>query len=315
MEQIRRPDMDIRVLKYFLSVAKYKSFTHAAAHLYVSQPALSKAIRKLEVDLGAKLLVMRGHQMELTDCGRALMERAQPIVNEFDSLSDVVQDVLSLTTGIVRVGITPMIAVLYLAPVITEFCNRFPGIELKLFENGSYVIREQVSQGELDFGICIRDDRIDSKDQGLEEKILFQDEMCLLVHESNKLSTEKSIRFEQLAHERFNLYNAGYALKDAIFSRCCDAGFEPILNISSSKAHFLIKMAACGNGICLLPYPYAIQYKTSEISIIPFEPSFAWTGCLVTKKGRYISRASQALIDCIIGRISDMRCEENQLKC
>jgi DNA-binding transcriptional LysR family regulator len=113
-----------------------------------------------------------------------------------------------------------MIAVLYMAPVITEFCNCFPGIELKLFENGSYLIREQVLQGDLDFGICICDNRNETKDQDLDELILFRDEMCMLVHKSNALSNEKSIRFSQLAHERFNLYNAGYALKDAIYSRC-----------------------------------------------------------------------------------------------
>ena len=84
--------MDIRVLKYFVQVAKSRNFTRAAEQLYISQPALSKMIKKLEAELGVSLFDVRPSGVNLTDYGQELYRRALPLIAEFDSLTNFVEE-------------------------------------------------------------------------------------------------------------------------------------------------------------------------------------------------------------------------------
>jgi DNA-binding transcriptional LysR family regulator len=283
--------MEFRELKYFLEVAKDRSFTRAANRLFLSQPALSRAIKRLEQELGVRLFESRGNGVELTDCGKALQQRAFPLINEIESLGDCLQDIRSLKAGAVSMGITPMIGTLFMAPIIIEFCNRWPGVELQLFENGSKIIRRQIALGELDLGVCLRMDGADD----LSETVVFCDEMVAFIHQSNPLSELASLRFEQLAGERFNMYSPGAALSEQIVGRCVAAGFLPQINLKSSKAHFVMKMTGCGKGICLLPRPYAEQFILPELRMVPFEPRFDWVCCVATRKNGYRSYAARTL--------------------
>ena len=116
--------VDIRVLKYFVQVAKDKNFTRASEHLYISQPALSKMIKKLEHELSIDLFDVRPTGVQLTDYGQMLYQRAVPLIAEFDSLANFVADIQAKPVGRLRVGVTPMIATLYMVNIVTEFNDR-----------------------------------------------------------------------------------------------------------------------------------------------------------------------------------------------
>ena len=111
--------MDIRVLKYFVQVAKDRNFTRASEHLYISQPALSKTIKKLEHELGINLFDIRTTGVQLTDYGQMLYQRAVPLIAEFDALTNFVSDIQAKPVGRLRVGVTPMIATLYTVSIVT----------------------------------------------------------------------------------------------------------------------------------------------------------------------------------------------------
>ncbi len=283
--------MEIRELKCFLQIAKDKSYTSAAKKLFISQPALSKTIKKLESELGVKLFEKNRNKIELTDCGSILLECVPPIVYEFDRIKDSVQEVVSLKKGEVSICTSPIFGSLFLCPVIADFYNKYQGIELKIFEAGSRVIEKLVASNELDIGICMIEN---NDDQIFEKHVLYRSEMVVGLHKTHSLSGQKSIRFKQLSKERFNLYNKGFTLYDSIIQRCEEAGFYPKMNLNSSKVDFLLKMTSCGNGICLLPKPYAEQLRFEDIYLIPFEPVFPWEICVVMKRNRYKSYATKA---------------------
>ena len=141
--------MDIRVLKYFVQVAKSRNFTRAAEQLYISQPALSKMIKKLEAELGVSLFDVRPSGVNLTDYGRELYRRALPLIAEFDSLTNFVEELQTTPTGKLRVGVTPMIATLFMVDIVTEFSRVWPEIELQIVEDGSIALRRSLLEGEL----------------------------------------------------------------------------------------------------------------------------------------------------------------------
>ena len=230
--------MDIRVLKYFVQVAKDRNFTRASEHLYISQPALSKTIKKLEHELGINLFDIRTTGVQLTDYGQMLYQRAVPLIAEFDALTNFVSDIQAKPVGRLRVGVTPMIATLYTVSIVTEFNDRWPEVELQITENGSIALRKQLLDGELDLILCITGDSAD----GLHETILFEDEMVAVVSGNNPLSQCSSLRFEQLEDQTFNLYSRYATLTRQIEERCIKAGFMPKVNISSSKVNFMLQM-------------------------------------------------------------------------
>ena len=135
--------MDIRVLKYFVQVAKDRNFTRASEHLYISQPALSKTIKKLEHELGINLFDIRTTGVQLTDYGQMLYQRAVPLIAEFDALTNFVSDIQAKPVGRLRVGVTPMIATLYTVSIVTEFNDRWPEVELQITENGSIALHHR----------------------------------------------------------------------------------------------------------------------------------------------------------------------------
>ncbi len=281
--------MELRELRYFVQIANDHSYTKAAEHLYVSQPALSKMMKKLESELSIPLFVMKSSGVYLSDYGEMLYDKVVPLLNQFDSLKSFISDVRGLKGGKLRVGVTPMLGTLFFVDVVVNFCNQYPGVELKLSESGSKAVRQQLVEENLDIGICITGDA----NELLEDTILFQDEMVVCLLRTNPLSAFSSLRFEQLKDECFNMYSSSSTLYTQIFNRCIQAGFEPKINISSSKINMIMQMTAKGKGICILPRPYAIQYLSSGLKLVSLKEPFPWTGCMVKNKTAYQSYVSK----------------------
>ena len=281
--------MDIRVLKYFVQVAKDQNFTRAAEHLYISQPALSKMIKKLESELGIPLFDIRTNGVYLTNYGEQLFQRVLPLLTEFDSLTNFVQDIQAKPSGKLRVGVTPMLATLYMVDIITQFCNLWPNIELQITEHGSIALRKMLSDGELDLALCITG----SPMAGLEDTILFEDEMVAVISTKNPLSNYEILHFSQLSDQPFNIYNQYSTLYQQIMDHCVKAGFIPQINLVSTKINFILQMTEHNLGICLLPRPYAMRGLRDTLKIIPFAEPFPWQGCIVRNSSIYQTNVSR----------------------
>lgn len=277
--------MELRELRYFVQIAKDRSYTKAANRLYISQPALSKMIKKLESELGVPLLVVKSNGVFLSDFGQALYDRAVPLLNEFDSLTDFIQEVQNAKNAKLRIGVSPMLADLFLMDAIVGFSNLYPSVEIKLTETGSKAVRQQLADGNLDIGVCIADDSYDC----LEDTILLRDEMVVCVNLSNPLAQHESLCFKQLKDEYFNMYSSFSTLNTQLLAHCSYAGFEPKINISSSKINLIIQMTEKGKGICLLPRPYAIRNLPAGLKLIPLQDKFPWICCLAMNKAAYHS--------------------------
>ena len=138
--------MDIRELRYFVHIVQAHNFSKAAMHLYVSQPALSKMVKKLEEEIGVKLLYRTSHQVNLTDYGKLFYQRALITLQTFDSLQNIVKDTQEEKSGIITIGVTPMIGTMWLVDYIVDFCQKYPSIDIKLNVAGTKILERDLER-------------------------------------------------------------------------------------------------------------------------------------------------------------------------
>ena len=282
--------MDIRVLKYFVQVAKDRSFTKAAEHLYVSQPALSKMIKKLEAEVGVALVDVQPGGVLLTDYGRELFQRAIPLLAEFDSLANFVRQTRNSPAGQLRVGVTPMIASLYLVDIVTRFNDVYPDIEFQIIEDGTVSLRRFLLDADLDLALCIVDRETTPE---LKDIVLLEGEMVAVVSVNNPLAQNDTLSFSQMADQPFNLYTKYSALSEQIRDHCIKAGFLPKINITSSKVNFMLQMTEHDRGISILPRPYALRSIRPGLKIVPFTDPFPWRVCITRNRHMYQTYIAQ----------------------
>lgn len=145
--------MELRVLKYFLAVAREENFTKAAIQLHVTQPTLSRQISQLENELGVKLFVRSNHHIILTDEGRILKQRAQEILSLADKTR---RDLLSnddKLKGVISIGSGEFLSTRYLTDCIANFRKKHPLVRYEFYSGNAGNIHDYIERGLLDIGL------------------------------------------------------------------------------------------------------------------------------------------------------------------
>lgn len=135
---------------YIYQVYKDKSFSKAAEALYMSQPALSLAVKRVETALGAEIFDRSHHPLCLTHAGELYLETIRKIQLLEDTLSRQITDLRQLNTGTLRIGGTHFLNCYVLAPILAAFSRRYPGIEIQITECASNQLVQILKQQELD---------------------------------------------------------------------------------------------------------------------------------------------------------------------
>lgn len=148
--------MEIRVLKYFLAIAKEGSITKAADSLYLTQPTLTRQIQNLEQELGQKLFVRGKYRVSLTPEGLIFKKRAEEIIDlvektcaEFASTNEVIK-------GDIYIGCGETDSMKYIAAVMKELQNEYPEIKFHIYSGNAEDVTEKLDKGLLDFGVLIQ---------------------------------------------------------------------------------------------------------------------------------------------------------------
>jgi DNA-binding transcriptional LysR family regulator len=194
--------MDIAALKTFLAVAQERSFSRAAAKVHRTQPAVSQAIRRLEVDLGEQLFDRSSKSGTLTDAGRMLQNYGQRLVRLAEETESAMRELRDLRRGRVLIGANEA-AIHTLLPLIARFRGRYPDIAIDVRRVPARQIAVEVQQGSLDFGALT----FRPTETGLLEVPVGSDELVLLVHPAHPLSSRRQVSMEQLATEPVVAHN------------------------------------------------------------------------------------------------------------
>lgn len=148
--------MELRVLRYFLTVAREGSITGAADFLHVTQPTLSRQLKDLEQELGKKLFIRSSHSIVLTEEGMHLRKRAEEIIDMVDKLETEFQSMEETISGDVYIGGGETDAMKQIARVVKKLQLNYPNIRYHLYSGNEDDVTERLDKGLLDFGILIQ---------------------------------------------------------------------------------------------------------------------------------------------------------------
>lgn len=148
--------MEIRVLRYFLAVAREESITAAANFLHLTQPTLSRQIHDLEEELGQRLLIRKSHRVTLTPEGMLLRKRAEEILSMVDKTESEFRSLETTVSGDVYIGSGETQAVRQIAEIIRRMQVEYPGIHYHMHSGNAQDITDRLDNGLLDFGILIQ---------------------------------------------------------------------------------------------------------------------------------------------------------------
>jgi LysR family nitrogen assimilation transcriptional regulator len=146
--------VDIKQLEYFVQVADVGSFTKASTLLSIAQPALSRQVRQLEIELKKTLLYRNGRGVSLTDAGNRLIEHARSILQQVDRARDEMGRTTGTPVGRVIVAAPPRVEILLTVPLVKRFRVQFPSANLAMIGAPSFYVMEWVATGRVDIGIA-----------------------------------------------------------------------------------------------------------------------------------------------------------------
>lgn len=282
--------MDIHHLKYFIEVARQKSFSKAAVAAHVSQSAISKMIKDLETDLGVALFNRNSKSVQLTDAGVIFLGQAQQVVSMFNNLTTEFENEFKLEKGRILIGLPPITEATVFAQLLGEFRKKYPQIDIELYEHGSKNVELRVQEGTLDIGVVCS-----IPDAAVYESFsLTNDPLKVIVHLDNPLSRLSEIDLKDLANESFVIYRDDFSLHDEIIDHCKMVGFPPRIIFETSQRELMVQTVAANLGIAFLPSKLCAELSSKSITSIPLASPQIWHQMsVIWKKGRYLSHAAQ----------------------
>lgn len=242
--------MELRQLRYFRAIAREGGFSAAAAGEFVVQSALSQQIRKLEEELGVKLFERTTRSVRLTREGAELLAHAERVLGEVDLLVAEADALRGVVRGKVAVGMMecPPLS-LDMAVLLSDFHAGHPGVEVALRSGGSDRMLDEVRSGELDLAI------LGLPPQPLPERLqarsLLVEDLVGLVHVDHPLAGR--VPAADLAEERFVDFPPGYGLREQVDHCFAGSGVERRVAFEVVRVEEMIKFAALGLGIAVLP--------------------------------------------------------------
>ena len=143
--------MNIRSFQYFVTISEKPTLSAAADALYISQPALSQQIRKIEEEVGAQLFIRKGHTMTLTPAGEAFLLCSRRILQFYEAMQREVKMLAVSEKDTVHMGISPFYSQHYLPKILPPFLQQHPQINVDIVEENSVNLENKLLKGELDF--------------------------------------------------------------------------------------------------------------------------------------------------------------------
>lgn len=282
--------MELYQLGYFLEIARQRSFTRAAGHLHMAQPALSQQMKNLEQELGTDLFIRGRKETQLTAAGKALLPRAEALLAQAEAARTVVADVAQLRGGRLVIAAIPSVSACLLPKVIARFGREHGRIALQLIEASSEDVAESVESGLADIGFL----QPPVSKRTFETRFVITEPFVLLAAKSHALARQREVRLKQLADESFIFYKG--RARDAALEACRKAGFAPRIACESGELETIRALVAAGLGVAVVPELAASTLPKTIRSLAIREPKMERQIAAVWKKGSNLSPAAEVLL-------------------
>jgi LysR family nitrogen assimilation transcriptional regulator len=292
--------MDLRTLRYFQVVAQCGSYTRGSELLRISQPAVSRAVRTLEEELGRTLFERRGNGVVLTDAGRILLERSQTILRQVEQTASDVRSGESGLSGAITIALPPA-AGHYIAPALAKrIAAEFPNVSLRFIGGYSGYIHEWLIRGQVDIA-CLHDPL---PQRGFETTALVSEEVFLVGKRGSLRGSNGTVSADALLNVPLCLPGGQNLTRQLLNNWAGHNGiqFQPKVEIDDhTMTRALIQRGECFS--LLTRGAFADDLARGDVEAFSISPSIFWTLMLVTcvraPRSPLVERCSERLVETV----------------
>ncbi len=299
--------MEIRVLRYFLAVAREGSITKAANYLHLTQPTLSRQLQDLERKLGQKLLLRSQHSVSLTSEGHILRQRAEEIIDMVDKTEQEFHSIKDVIAGTVYIGSGESHTIKFITDIIKDIQKQYSEIKFDLVSGNAEDLIEKLDKGLLDFAVLIEPINISKFDyMTLPEK----DRWGVIMKKDSPLAKLDNIKYDDLKDLPliFSKQVQRQNPSDSDFMKWFKGSFD---NFNIAATYNLIYnaglMAESGVGYVVGLDNLLNTMNNSNLTFRPLYPTLESALNIVWKKGQIFSPASKVFLEKLKDRIVQLR--------
>lgn len=279
----------LRHVRYLKAVVEHGSFTRAAQALHVSQPALSQQIKELEERLGAQLLDRSGRKVRATDLGMIYLQHAGRALDELDQAARAVRDVEDLSTGSVRLGVTPSVASYFIGPALQRFRKHYPGITLTVRVSSQEVIEPALRDDELDLGIGFGD----LPGEDIEAMPLHEERPMLIVGKGHRDARKAVVTAKELAQMPLAILDTSFSTRRLADEYFHAKHLRPTIVVEANSIEALMEIVRHNDLATILP----ANVVRPGLAAIKLQPALgARRAALLRRRSGYCSAATRAFI-------------------
>ena len=282
--------MELRVLNYFLVIAREENFTRAAEQLHVTQPTLSRQIADLEKELGVKLFKRSNHSIVLTEDGMLLKRRAQEILSLAEKTKRDFLYQEEKLDGTVTIGSGEFLSTRILTDCIAAFHKKYPRIRYEVFSGNAGSISDNIERGLLDMGLM--SEPIDIRKYEF-ISMPVKEEWGVLVRDDSPLAAKETITPQDLSGRP--LISSVNNMVESNIGKWLGSYLSQVDVIA--KGNLLYNEALLGQSNIGVVLAIRLNCRYDGLRFIPFAPAMESTTALAWKKEQVFSPAAAAFID------------------
>ena len=261
-------NMTLVQLEYIVALDTYRSFGVAAEKCFVTQPTMSMQVQKLEDELGVRLFDRSKQPITPTEIGIEILEQARTILKESYKLKELISNQKSSVSGELRIGIIPTMAPYLMPKVISAFMDKYPDVQLVIWEYMTDQIIHELKNGLLDCGIL----STPLEDKSLQEIPLFYESFVAYLSKSSPLINKKNLQASDINLDDLWLLNEGHCMRNQILNICKRKKSNDLkpFEYNTDSVETLKRMVEMNKGITLLPELSISDFSVKQLDRVRY---------------------------------------------
>lgn len=260
--------MTLNELRFIVAVAHERNFRRAAEKCFVSQPALSLAIKKLEDELGVVIFERGQKKVQVTEIGDKIIAQAMQVLEEAQQIKTIAKQGRNPLTGVFKLGMIHSVGPYLLPEIIPILRHTAPEMPLEVEENLTTHLETQLKNGVIDAAIIALPFDI----AGTVYEPLYDEEFSVIVPSNHAWAQRKSIATSELAQEKVLLLNSGHCFSNQITEACPELSRKGEV-LHGNSLETIRNMVASNLGISVLPNSAITErYHNPLIQVVPLNP-------------------------------------------
>jgi DNA-binding transcriptional LysR family regulator len=283
-------------------VARTQHVTQAAEELAITQPALSRAMARLERDLGVALFDHRGRSVKLNRYGQAFLRHVERALAAIEEGRRELVDLADRDAGVIAFGFAHALGTRVVPDLIASFRQQHPRARFQLLQNASHIILAELEAGDVDIALV---SPVPPTSERIESIELASEELFLVVPHDHRFAKRRSVRLSELRDDTFVCLRQGYGLRTLTDQFCAEAGFVPKIAFEGEEIATLRSLVSVGLGVAIIP-AVSSPAETAPPQLHITEPICRRSIGLMWEPGRYQPELAQQFRHHIITSFRDM---------